>query len=175
MDVQCDETTVDWKLIENCQLQGANPSDWTQLIDLKLLLNNRSVQRLSSCLSSWTRLCLTLILKETRGFMYAPQTKLGTRPLVPITGRVFKSKSNHQPAFERLISLSCEFTSRRQYLCPVFLFSHSTWTRRCSHPTWMQHKLLRWSMATEEQQPTAVPLLHTPHTPSNLYTHSPSM
>lgn len=37
MDVQCDETTVDWKLIENCQLLGANPSDWTQLIDLNWL------------------------------------------------------------------------------------------------------------------------------------------
>lgn len=41
--------------------------------------------------------------------------------------------------------------------------SDGTWTRRCSHPTWMQHKLLRWSMATEEQQPTAEPvrLTHT--------------
>lgn len=41
-----------------------------------------------------------------------------------------------------------------------FVLSDCTWMQRCSHPTWMQHKLLRWSMATEEQQPTAEPVLH---------------
>lgn len=48
-------------------------------------------------------------------------------------------------------------------------FSDSTRTQRCSHPTWMQHKLLRWSMATEEQQPTAEPV-HLTHTLSQTHT-----
>ena len=68
------------------------------------------------------------------------------------------------------VSDAADHSGARTIQVPGVNLSDGTRTRLRSHPTWMQHKLLRWSMATEEQHPTAEPVhlthtyLHTPHT-----------
>lgn len=83
--------------------------------------------------------------------------------------------TNHPCAPSYVIFFATDTTSMIVNVCARSSgFSDSLQTQRYSHPTWMQHILLRWSMVTEAEPPLLLLYSRTlslTHYPPSLRTH----